>query len=93
MNKLFIAIMPYVPKRWKFIVFLIMIAPLLISSVNSHIDDRIDSKMSCLAKTQDSIYLVLQYNKESYVNLNKNIDRLNDNVDQLKNLLISRRRN
>lgn len=93
MNKLFLAILPYVPKKWKFIVFLIMIFPFIVSGLNDHIDGRIETKMYCLAKTQDSIYVVLQYNKESYVNLNKNIDRLNDNVDELKNLLIRNRRN
>lgn len=93
MNKLFLAILPYIPKKWKFITFLIVTFPFLVSGLNEHIDGRIDRRVVNIEKTQDSIHVVLQQNRESYETLNKNIDRLNDNVDGLKNWLIQNRRN
>ena len=91
MNKLYLAILPYIPKKWKFITFLIMTLPFIVSGLNEHIDVRIDKKVSYIEKTQDSIHVVLEENRESYRNLNRSMDRLNDNVMDLQKWLIQNR--
>lgn len=88
MNKLYLAILPYIPKKWKFITFLIVTFPFLVSGLNEHIDGRIDKKVGNIEKTQDSIHVVLEENRESYRTLNRSMDRLNDNVMDLQKWLI-----
>ena len=91
MTKLLLALAPYIPKKWKFLTFIIVACPFLVAGLNDHIDTRIDRRVGVIEKTQDSIHVVLQENRESYQNLNRSMEKLNDNVLGLHKWLVEHR--